>query len=153
MLSSCQAKTSSQASKLRQFETMTNLLTRVKCRATSVAKNVKTSLVTCYKAQWQCFPVSFPLLLLLPISTQGLQEAPEDGDEGLDIDYDDENDDDYGDVDGGDDDGCHLKGWVCVGKHSESCFTVPWGLLQVDDHLHQHHDDDDLLCQLDDQIL
>ena len=104
-------------------------------------KKLKTSLVTCYKAQWQCFPVSFLLLRLLPISTQGSQEGPkddaEDGDEDLDVDDDDENDDDN------DDNGYHLKSWVCVGKHSESCFTVPWGLLQVDDHLHQKHDDDD----------
>ena len=89
-------------------------------------KKLKTSLVTCYKAQWQCFPVSFLLLRLLPISTQGSQEGPKDDAEDV-VDDDDDNDDE--DVDDGDDVGCHLKGWVCVGKHSESCFTIPWGLL------------------------
>ena len=67
------------------------------------------------------------------------RSACEDGDEDLDVDDDDENvdnvDDDGGDNDNDDD--CHLKGWVRVGKHSEGCFTVSWGLLQVDDHLHQ----------------
>ena len=107
------------------------------------AKKYTKSMVTCYKAQWQCFPVSFPLLLLLPMSTQGSQEGPKDDAEDV-VDDDDDNDED-----GGDNDGYHLKSWVCVGKHSESCFTVPWRLLQVDDHLHQHHDDDDLLYQHD----